>query len=445
MLIFVAIGFLMFLLLSFSVMQLPLYLALFLGFLPFVVLARMSGTKTRVLFSAISASLAQLSRVYQILFLIGAAIGLWMASGTLPYLINLGIGLIHPNAFLLLVFLLTWAMTFLLGSALGSAGMIGVLFMAIAHASGYSLPMTAGAVVSAIYLGERSSPLSSCANLVAEVTQRPLMHYLTANIKNSLPSIGLTLLLYAGLSVKFPMNGGNNTLQTAIGSHFNLSLIVLLPVIVLFIMLVWKKQIIPALISSMLMAILVAVFVQGETFAGLWQTAVYGFQLPADNPLADSLKTTGVLGMLKAILTVMASALYSGIFSSTDLLKPIQTPLLKLCNHTSNAFGLLVSSLIGSAIGCSQTFAILFANQLIGSRYAANHDHQNQLANDMANTGVLMPALIPWNAACSIPASLLGTGFAFIPFAFFLFIAPVEMLLKASLCPNQLSETNMIK
>ena len=441
MLIFAAIGFLIFLLLAFSIMQLPLFLALLLGFIPFVILARMTGTSWRTLISGITASLSQLSKVYQILFLIGAAIGLWMASGTLPFLITVGIGLIHPNAFLIFVFLLTWMMTLLLGSALGSAGMIGVLFMAIAHASGYSLPMTAGAVVSAIYLGERSSPLSSCANLVAEVTKQPLMHYLKANIKNSLPSIIITILLYLGLSLKFPMKGHNDMLQNTITAQFALNPLVLAPVIVLFSLLIWKKQIIPALLSSMFITLMIAIFIQGQTIPYLMHTAFYGFQLPAEHSLADTLRTTGIIGMIKAILTVMASALYSGIFESTNLLKPIQQPLVSLSKRTTNAFGLLIASIIGAAIGCSQTFAILFANQLMQGRYKTNAKQQTQLANDMANTGVLMPALIPWNAACSIPASLLGTGFSFIPFAFILFVAPVEMLLKAAFLSHKQSDT----
>lgn len=431
--IFAAIGFLIFLLLFFSAMQLPLFLALLLGFIPFLILALKEGTSWHTLLHSISTSLTQLSKVYQILFLIGAAIGLWMAAGTLPFLINAGIGLIHPNAFLIFVFLLTWMITLLLGSALGSAGMIGVLFMAIAHASGYSLPMTAGAVVSAIYLGERSSPLSSCANLVAQVTQQPLMRYLITNIKNSLFSIVLTALLYAGLSLMLPMTGNNDVLQKSITAQFNLNLLVLTPVIVLFALLLWKKQIIPALISSMLLTIGIAVMIQGQSLADLTHTAFYGFQLPASHSLAESLRTTGILGMVKAILTVMASALYSGIFECTDLLKPIQEPLVTLSKRTSNALGLLIASVIGAAIGCSQTFAILFANQLMQNQYTAESNQQVQLANDMANSGVLTPALIPWNAACSIPASLLGTGFSFIPFAFFLFIAPAEMLIKATL------------
>ncbi len=427
--VFAAILLLLVLLLSFSMLHLPLYAALALGLIPFIVLARYQQTSWNILVNGLISGLFKLSKTYQILLLIGAATALWMACGTLPYLVHAGVGIIHPRLFLLLVFLLTWAITLLLGSALGAAGMVGALFMAMARVGHYSLAMTAGAVVSAIYLGERSSPLSSCANLVADITSQPVIKYIKTNIRHSAPSLIITILIYTGLSLAMPLTVDSNQLQNAIEAQFSLSPLVLIPIVVLVLGLILTKKITVALILSILSATLTAYLVQGQTLDTLFTTALMGYHLPETSPLAHSLKANGALGMLTPLLTVMASALYSGIFEATSLLKPIQNPIRLFDAKTSRASGMVVSSLIGAAIGCSQTFAILFAHQMMRSDYPDTEEGKAQLSVDIANTAVITPALIPWNASASVPASLLGVGFGFIPYAFLIYLAPLCLVL----------------
>lgn len=430
--VYAAILFLLVLLLSFSMVHFPLYAALAIGLIPFIVLARHQKTPWRTLVTGMRDGLFKLRKVYQILLLIGAATALWMACGTLPYLVHAGVGLIHPRLFLLLVFLLTWAMTLLLGSALGAAGMMGALFMAMARTGHYSLAMTAGAVISAIYLGERSSPLSSCANLVSDITNQSVIRYIKDNIRFSFPSILITIIIYTGLSLAMPLVVDSHQLQSAIDAQFNLSPFVFIPIVILLIGLIRTNNIALSLLISLSSAAVTAYFIQGQTITALFTTAMYGYHLPDSNLLAQNLKANGVLGMLTPILTVMASALYSGIFEVTTLLEPIQKPISQFTAKTSRASGMVVSSIIGASIGCSQTFAILFAHQMMRSDYPSSDTGNTQLSVDLANTAVLTPALIPWNASASVPASLLGVGFGFIPYAFLIYLSPLWLIISSS-------------
>lgn len=421
-----------------------MYFALLIGLVPFVLIAYTNGYSAKHIMNSLIKGLFKLNKTYQILLLIGAATSLWMASGTLPWLIYNALSLIHPHYFLLLTFLLTWGMTLILGSALGSAGMIGVLFMTMARAGHYSLGLTAGAVVSAIYLGERTTPLSSCANIVADATELPVLTYIKANFKASSKSILALLILYTILSRILPLNIDTFALQQALSNAFDLSIWVIAPLIVLLFLIIFSKNIVFALSFSLLSAVGLGVVVQGYDITSLLEIALSGFKMENGNLLSNSIKASGIIGMLTPLLTIMIAALYTGLFDETNLLDPIKMPLMNIANQTSTRFATLIASLLGGAIGCSQTFSILFTHQLVKSRYGDSETGRTNLSVDIANTAVITPSLIPWNASSSVPASLLGCGYAFIPYAFALYLFPIAALvnerLHATPIPNRVNE-----
>lgn len=144
--------------------------------------------------------------VVAVLLSIGVLSALWRTSGTIAWFLYHGLRLISPNTFLLVVFLLCAVLSMLLGTAFGVTGPAGVVLITLARAGGVDLGMTAGAIVSGAFFGDRISPVSSSAALVAACTQTELY----SNVKQMAKTCTLPTVLTAGifllLSFRHPLS-----------------------------------------------------------------------------------------------------------------------------------------------------------------------------------------------------------------------------------------------
>ena len=95
-----------------------------------------------------------------ILFLIGAISGTWTMSGVVPAFIYYGLHLISPKVFLLTTCILCALVSVMTGSSWTTIATVGVALLGIGRAEGFSDAMTAGAIISGAYFGDKISPLS---------------------------------------------------------------------------------------------------------------------------------------------------------------------------------------------------------------------------------------------------------------------------------------------
>ena len=98
---------------------------------------------------------------------IGVLTAFWRASGTIPVIVCYASGLIRPSVFLLMSFLLNCGISFLTGTSFGTAATMGVICASMGSAMHISPVLTGGAVLSGAFFGDRCSPLSTSALLVA--------------------------------------------------------------------------------------------------------------------------------------------------------------------------------------------------------------------------------------------------------------------------------------
>ena len=108
--------------------------------------------------------------VIDIYLLIGAITALWRSAGTIGFFIYHGLQIITPQMFLLVAFLLTSFISYALGTSFGVVGTVGVILMALARSGGVDAAVTAGTIIAGAYFGDRCSPASSSAALVAAAT-----------------------------------------------------------------------------------------------------------------------------------------------------------------------------------------------------------------------------------------------------------------------------------
>ena len=214
--------------------------------------------------------------VLRVLLFIGCLTGLWRASGTIAFFVYTGLKLITPHIFLLAAFLLATVMSLTFGSAFGVAGTAGVILAVMARTGGADLAMTAGAVVSGAYLGERLSPASSSAALAAAVagTEQNLMQ---RRMWRTTPvPLLLTALGYGALSVLFPIQRVDPTILTALEEAFDLSWWTVLPAVILLVLPFFRMKAVWAILTSCAVAAVIGAALQGKSWPELLKIAVLG-------------------------------------------------------------------------------------------------------------------------------------------------------------------------
>ena len=105
-----------------------------------------------------------------ILICVGLMIGAWLVSGTIPFLVYIGLQIISPQYIIITSFLVTTVLSVSTGTSWGSAGTVGAALISVAAGMGAPLPAVAGAIVAGAYFGDKMSPLSDSTNMSAIAT-----------------------------------------------------------------------------------------------------------------------------------------------------------------------------------------------------------------------------------------------------------------------------------
>lgn len=361
--------------------------------------------------------------VIAILLLIGAVTASWIASGTVPALVYYGIGLIHPRFFILSAFLLTSFVSILIGTSFGAVSTIGVALMIMANGRADSHAI-AGAIIAGAYVGDRCSPMSSSANFIATLTQTRLYSNLRNMLQTSLLPLLLTCLIYLGLSLRHPVQLADSSMPAEIARLFDLNPVVLLPAIAILLLAAFQVEVKRAMLISVGMAIAIGLLIQHYAFLDLLKFCLLGFQLAEPSSLDKILVGGGVASMAKVCVIVVISTAFAGIFAGTQALSGIERLLDRAQSRHSLFLGTSLVGTASAAFGCTQTIAILLTQQLVQNKYEDPHDSYD-LAVDLENTVVVTSALIPWNIAGLVPATVLMTDSGFIPYAVYLYLVPV--------------------
>ncbi|MEM9161882.1 MAG: Na+/H+ antiporter NhaC family protein [Cyanobacteria bacterium P01_F01_bin.4] len=363
--------------------------------------------------------------VFSILLLIGGLISTWLAAGTVPALVYYGTELIQPRYFVLSAFVLTGVVSTLIGTSFGAAGTIGLALMIVARGSNFAnLNLVAGAIIAGAYVGDRCSPLSSSAHLIATITQTPIY----ANLKNMLLTawgpLLLSLGIYGGLSVTHPLGTMADSIGPAIAIAVKLHWVTQMPALLIMVLAVLRVEVKLTMVASLLLASALALGLQKYGLGDLLGFTLVGFHI--DDPvLQPMLRGGGVWSMAKVCTIVMLSTGLAGMLAGTQSLAIVEGWLRHLHRPRSLFAGTIGVSLISGAFGCSQTISILLTHQLTHQQYERQGCDRRRLAVDLENTSVVLSPLIPWNIAGLVPATVVMADPGFIPYAVYLYLIPL--------------------
>lgn len=400
-----------------------LYWALAFGLAAVFLMGLRRGYGARSLAGMAWSKMPKTMIVLRILFLIGLLTGLWRSCGTIAFCIYFGIRAISPPLFVLLAFLLCALLSYALGTSFGVASTAGVVLMALARSGGVDPAVAAGAVMSGIYFGDRGAPTSSCASLVAALTETELYGNVRRMHRTALLPYALCLAFYAFLSLRNPIVATDETLLAALAGHFDLTVLTLAPAILMLALPLMRVPIWIAMSVSGVCAFAISVLVQRES---VWETLrVCLFGYAPEGVLADVLTGGGLVSMLTVFLMLPLASMMTGILEGTGALRGMQERLETL----SERLGLLpmtaLLSILCSMVLCNQTIVVIMLQQFMGEVYARRGASREEFAMDIANTGVTIAGLVPWCIACAVPLSMLGVGTKALPYAALLYTIPL--------------------
>ena len=377
------------------------------------------------------------STVWKILMtflLIGVMTALWRAAGTVPLLVCRAAELIRPSVFLLMSFLLNCFLSVMTGTSFGTAATMGVVCAAMGAAFGISPALTGGAVLSGVFFGDRCSPVSTSALLVATVTKTNIYDNIRAMLRTALVPFLLACGVYAALGPAAGGRGEGLDLRAIFAGSFRLHWTALLPAAVILILALCRVNVRLAMSASILAAVPVCLFVEGLTVRELLLATLRGFT-PAAPEAAALVSGGGVLSMLQVSAIVCVSSSYSGLFQKTGLLDGCKRAVARRTGRIGRYPATLLTSIPASMVGCNQTLAILLTDQLCREGY----DEPGALALDLEDTAAITSPLIPWCIAGAVPLTMVGAPLSALPLACYLWLLPLWRCLRSLRRPSEKS------
>ncbi len=366
--------------------------------------------------------------VIQIFMLIGAIIGIWFASGTIPTMVYYALSYLNPNIFLMLCFIICAATSFLIGTSFGTCSVMGVPLMIIARAGSASISMTAGSIICGAYFGDRMSFMSGSAILVSTVTKTEVRKSMQNMLKTAIVPTLLTLIYFYYLSRYSILNSIDSALQSEIAIQFNASLILLIPALVVLVMAIIGLGIKKAMICSIAVSALLTIFIQKHNIFETLRYIVMGFSLGDEASLSKVMRGGGIISMLKPALVIFVSTSLTGLLTRLQIMDGVKQKISKFNYKRHSLFLMTVLiSTIASMVGCNQSISIIMTNDVMKDIYEKYVSLPSEaLAIDMENSAVILAGMIPWSIAALVPATTLGvTPFEFMPYAFFVWILPI--------------------
>ena len=362
-----------------------------------------------------------------ILLVVGSIIGTWILSGTIPAMIYYGLKFLSPGLFVPLAALITAIVSTTLGTSFTSIATVGIALIAVGNAMGFSTPLTAAAIISGAFFGDKLSPLSDTTNIAAAMADCELFEHVGHMLWDTIPAFAISLVIYWGVG-QSQMGGGFegteqiNTLMQGIDGLFNITPVLFILPLITIILAVRKTPAIPALLSMSILGGVFAVLFQGAGLAAVLGAFTSGFKSSSEIEMINSLLSKGgVTSMGGTIILLITAAALGGIMQKVGILDIILERMMTWINSKRKMLitSLVTSFLIGLSTG-AQVLAIIIPANMFSNTFKKMGLHTKNLSRNVEAGGTVGITLVPWSVPAIFAASMLGAQPAqFIPFLFF--------------------------
>ena len=387
-----------------------------------------------------------------ILLMVGALAGTWLISGIIPSMIYYGLQVLNPTIFLAACLIICAVISIATGSSWTTAATVGIALIGIGEALGISLGMTAGAVLSGAYFGDKMSPMSDTTNLAPAMAGTDLFTHIKYMAYTTVPTIVITLIIFIiiGFSQNTTGEADTSVLLTDINKAFNITpWLFLVPIIVIF-LIVKKTPPLVALLAGTILGGVFALVFQPDVVAqitgakelnataaykGIMQAITVKTSVATENAaLADLFTAGGMAKMLGTIWLILCAMVFGGIMDAIGALARISAFMLNLFDSIFGLFASTVFTCIGLNFTASdQYLAIVVPGKMYAKAYADKGLAPENLSRTLEDSGTVTSVLIPWNTCGAYHSGVLGVSvFDYAIYAIFNWLSPFMTLIFAA-------------
>lgn len=387
-----------------------------------------------------------------ILLMVGALAGTWLISGIIPAMIYYGLQVLNPTIFLGACVFICSIISIATGSSWTTSATVGIALIGIGNALGISLGMTAGAVLSGAYFGDKLSPLSDTTNLAPAMAGGELFDHIQYMLYTTIPTIAITLLVFIIIGLNLDTNGTADidSLLTSIEATFTINgWLFIVPAFVIFLIIKKTPPLAALLIGTLLGGVFALIFqpdvVTGITgaealtfesgYKGVLKAITVETSIPTDNPvLNDLFSAKGMAGMLGTIWLIVCAMVFGGIMEGIGALARITKALLAMAKTTFGLFASTVGSCLALNVTASdQYLAIVVPGKMFSKAYKDRGLAPENLSRTLEDSGTVTSVLVPWNTCGAYHSGVLGVAtMDYFFFAIFNWLSPIMTLIFAA-------------
>ena len=386
-----------------------------------------------------------------ILLMVGALAGTWLISGIIPSMIYYGLQLLNPTIFLAASVVICAIISIATGSSWTTSATVGIALIGIGETLGISLGMTAGAVLSGAYFGDKMSPLSDTTNLAPAMAGGELFAHIKYMSLTTVPTIVITLIVFIIIGLNIDTTGVPNISDKllAIDQAFNISPWLFLVPLAVILMIIKKTPPLIALLIGTLLGAVAAIIAQptivmsiAEADSLTFQSAYKGVMKAitvdsavetSSKELNDLFSSGGMYGMLGTIWLIICAMVFGGVMDAIGALARISQALLSLASSTFGLFASTVASCLALNVTASdQYLALVVPGKMFKKAYEDKNLAPENLSRTLEDSGTVTSVLVPWNTCGAYQSGVLGVPVAdYFVFAIFNWLSPFMTLLFA--------------
>jgi NhaC family Na+:H+ antiporter len=387
-----------------------------------------------------------------ILLMVGSLAGTWLISGIIPSMIYYGLQILNPTIFLAACLIICAIISIATGSSWTTSATVGIALIGIGEALGISLGMTAGAVLSGAYFGDKMSPMSDTTNLAPAMAGTDLFTHIRYMTYTTIPTFAVTMLFFIilGLSQTTTGEADTQSILIDIDKAFNITPWLFLVPALVIVLIIKKTPPLIALLGGTLLAGVFALIFQpnvvaqiagvkvldfNSAYKGVMQAITVETSVPTDNEVLKDLFTAGGMKkMLGTVWLILLAMVFGGIMDAIGALARISSFMLGLFDSIFGLFASTVATCIGLNFTASdQYLAIVIPGKMYAKAYKDKNLAPENLSRTLEDSGTVTSVLIPWNTCGAYHSGVLGVpviDYAF--YAMFNWLSPFMTLLFAA-------------
>ena len=416
-----------------------------------------NGAKARFILDKVVLNIKDTKKAIFILLLIGALTGTWFLGGIVPAMVYYGLDFINIDFFLPTAVIISALVSLSTGSSWTTTATVGAALMILGNTLEFSAPMTAGAVISGAYFGDKLSPLSDTTNLAPAMSGTDLYTHIRYMLYTTIPSLLITLVLFTILGWNTTTNtmdaGTIESVQSALQEYFVITPWLFIVPIIVITLIAFKIDALMAIAAGILGGLIMALLFQFELMETMGNgsfpvfeaasRSIYGtMNVPIPNvaiteisniELAELLGTSGMKGMLGTILLILSAMTFGGAMDAAGFLTIITKAIVSLARGTAS---LITSTLVACGVlnvtASDQYLAIVVPGRMFKDVYRERGLAPENLSRTLEDGGTVTSVLVPWNTCGVYQSETLNvaTGEYFM-YAFFNLISPLMTLVYA--------------